>query len=111
MRKVSRDSPTQPPYNLGFKHTTMAKLDFNQSDVAGSQPTGVDCEIISLLSSNEIKDFTLYTYKVNLIGELQFADGKAVALSVVSSLSEYKKGTTVPLCVRVDKNGKKAFTI
>ena len=26
MRKVSRDSPTQPPYNLGFKHTTMAKI-------------------------------------------------------------------------------------
>ena len=27
MRKVSRDSPTQPPYNLSFKYTTMAKLD------------------------------------------------------------------------------------
>lgn len=26
MRKVSRDSPPQPPYNLSFKYTTMAKL-------------------------------------------------------------------------------------
>lgn len=59
MRKVSRDSPTQPPYNLSFKHTTMAKLSY-----FGFEDTSIEVSstVVSVVP-RERGSKTAYLYK------------------------------------------------
>ena len=88
MRKVSRDSPTQPPYNLGFKHTTMAKLSY-----FGFEDTSI--EVSSTVTSvipRERGSKTAYLYKCRdeqgqrhvAFGDELLKEGDSITISVAT---------------------------